>query len=88
MTVTGEVTNLSTGITFLRSWAPSVIIQVASVALGGSEAFPVVSRGLSGAGSLFVTSNEFVGLSFSLRGQTAKNGGSKIDLATCLFGKG
>lgn len=88
VTITGEVTNFAAGVAFLRGSTPSVIVQVASVALGESEAFPTVLSGMSGACFLFVTSNKFVSLSLSFQSQTAKDDGMKIDLATSLFGEG
>ncbi len=87
VTITGEVTNFAAGVAFFGGSTPSALVQVASVALGGSEAFPTVLSGLSGACPLFVTSNEFVGLFLSFRSQSAKDGGTKIDLATSLFGE-
>ena len=59
VTIMGKVTDFAAGITFL-SGCTSAIVQVASVALGDSGAFPAVLSVLSGAGSLFVASNEFL----------------------------
>lgn len=59
VTIMGEVTDFAAGITFLRG-CTSAIVQVLSVALGDSGAFPAVLSVLFGAGSLFVVLNEFL----------------------------
>lgn len=62
VTIMDEVTDFAAGIAFLRGSTPSAIVQVTLIA---SEVLPTVLSGLSGACSLFVTSNKFVCLSHS-----------------------
>ena len=74
--ITGEVASFATSKTFVARCTPAAVIEVASETLGASIALPAKLHWLPGGGSLFETTDKFVGLSLNFRCQTGKNGGT------------